>query len=103
MGVEIAEFVFGEVDAEIVRTVFEETEEVFDVVAGDGRVVVYIVASIVRSLGDRSIPEAEVEISLSFSLRIICYFVVSSHPFRRGIITDRGTFSLTANEHIFFR
>ena len=50
-----------------------------------------------------SIPEAEVEISLSFSLRIICYFFVSSHPFRRGIITDGVAFSLTANEHIFFR
>ena len=36
MGVEVAEFVFGEVDAEIVRAVFEETEKVFDVVAGDG-------------------------------------------------------------------
>lgn len=39
LGVEIVEFVFGEVDAEIVRTVFEETEEVLGVVAGDGRVV----------------------------------------------------------------
>ena len=39
LGVEIVEFVFGEVDAEIVRAVFEETEEVFGAVAGDGRVV----------------------------------------------------------------
>ena len=37
LGVEVAEFVFGEVDAEIVRTVFEETEEVLGAVAGDGR------------------------------------------------------------------
>ena len=51
LGVKVAEFVFGEVDAEIVRAVFEETEEVFGAVAGDGCVVVYIVASIVRSSG----------------------------------------------------
>ena len=51
LGVEIVEFVFGEVDAEIVRTVFEETEEVFGAVTGDGRVVGYIVASVVRSPG----------------------------------------------------
>ena len=55
LGVEIAEFVFGEVDAEIVRAVFEETEKVFGAVAGDGCVVVYIVASIVRNPGGTGI------------------------------------------------
>lgn len=40
LGVEVAEFVFGEVNAEIVRAVFEETEEVFGAVTGDGCVVV---------------------------------------------------------------
>ena len=62
LGVKVAEFVFGEVDAEIVRAVFEETEEVFDVVAGT---VALLVALVVGALIE---PMAEPVIALMFTL-----------------------------------